>query len=335
MSFETIAQAPPRLNRSQLFVLANRPETFEAAAKSVADVVMFEIEDAVPPDQKPQARRNVVEALNDIDWGKKSLSMRINGLDTPYMYRDLIDILEGPAERLDLVLIPKAGNAADIYAVDVLVTQIEEAKGRKKRLGFQIMIETALGMANIDGIAAASPRNDSLHLGENDYAASVRARMKVVGGANPDYHILTDADEHGGRERHWGDMWHYPISRLVVASRANGLRPVDGPFLDPADSDGFRAAAMRAAVLGCEGKWGNDEASMRLANEVFSPSPDDVARARRVLNAAEEAASAGGGVATLDGKPLFMPQIRQAQTLAGQADMIALQGTLPPPPAHR
>ncbi len=136
MSFKTVEQAPPRLNRSQLFVLANRPETFEDAAKSEADVIMFEIEDAISPDDKPQARRNIVEALNDIDWGKKSISMRINGLDTPYMYRDLIDILEAPTERLDLVLIPKAGNAADIYAVDVLVTQIEEAMGREKPLGF-------------------------------------------------------------------------------------------------------------------------------------------------------------------------------------------------------
>ncbi len=324
MSFKTVEQAPPRLNRSQLFVLANRPETFEDAAKSEADVIMFEIEDAIPPDDKPQARRNIVDALNDIDWGKKSVSMRINGLDTPYMYRDLIDILEAPTERLDLVLIPKAGNAADIYAVDVLVTQIEEAMGREKQLGFQIMIETAQGMANIDEIAAASPRNDSLHLGENDYATSVHARMTVVGGANPNYHILTDADEHGGRERHWGDMWHYALSRLVVASRANGLRPVDGPFLDPADPDGYRAAAMRAAVLGCEGKWGNNEVLMRLANEVFSPSLDDVVKARRVLEAAKEAVRSGGGAATLDGKPLFMPQIRQAQALVRQAEMIGL-----------
>ena len=210
MSFSNIDQAPARLNRSQLFVLANRPETFEAAATSEADVIMFEIEDAIPPDEKPQARKNIIEALNDIDWGKKSISMRINGLDTPYMYRDLVDILEAPTERLDLILIPKAGTAADIYAVDMLVTQIEQAAGRKKPIAFQIMIETAQGMATIDEIAAASPRNDSLHLGENDYATSIRARMKVVGGPNPDYHVLTDPDEDGARQRHWGDMWHSP-----------------------------------------------------------------------------------------------------------------------------
>ena len=324
MSFSNIDQAPARLNRSQLFVLANRPETFEAAATSEADVIMFEIEDAIPPDEKPQARKNIIEALNDIDWGKKSISMRINGLDTPYMYRDLVDILEAPTERLDLILIPKAGTAADIYAVDMLVTQIEQSEGRKKPIAFQIMIETAQGMANIDEIAAASPRNDSLHLGENDYAASIRARMKVVGGPNPDYHVLTDPDENGTRQRHWGDMWHYAISRLVVAARAQGLRPVDGPFLDHSDPDGFTAAAMRAAVLGCEGKWGNDAEWMRLANAVFSPSPEEIARARRVLEVADEAVRAGGGVAVLDNKPILMPQIRQAQLLVEQADMIGL-----------
>lgn len=233
--------------------------------------------------------------------------MRINGLDTPFMYRDLVDLLEAPTERLDLIMIPKAGNASDIYAVDVLVTQIEQAMERKKPIGFQIMIETAQGMANIDEIAAASPRNDSLHLGENDYAASVRARMTVVGGPNPDYSILTGPDGDGRRDRHWGDMWHYALCRLVAAARANGLRPIDGPFLDPGDLEGYRAA-----VLGCEGKWGNDEPLMVIANEVFSPSPKAVAAARRVLDAV---AGAGVGVATVDGKPIMLPQVKQAERI--------------------
>jgi len=321
MSFKIAQEAPPRLNRSHLFVLANKPEKIEAATASEADLVMFEIEDNVPPDEKPAARQNIIAALNDLDWGEKSLCVRINGLDTPFMYRDLVDLLEAPTERLDLIMIPKAGNAADIYAVDVLVTQIELAMGRKKQLGFQIMIETAQGMTNIDEIAAASPRNDSLHLGENDYAASVRARMTVVGGPNPDYGILTDPNEDGQRARHWGDMWHYALCRLVAAARANGLRPIDGPFLDHSDPDGFRAAATRAAVLGCEGKWGNDEPWMVIANEVFSPSPEAVATARRVLDAV---AAAGVGVATMDGKPIMLPQVKQAESLVQQAKMIGM-----------
>lgn len=321
MSFRVTREAPPRLNRSHLFVLASKPERIEAAAKSVADVVMFELEDNVPPDDKPAARRNIIAALNDLDWGKKSLCVRINGLDTPFMYRDLVDLLEARTERLDLIMIPKAGNAADIYTVDVLVTQIEQAMGRKKPIGFQIMIETAQCMANIDEIAAASPRNDSLHLGENDYAASVRARMIVVGGPNPDYSILTDPDKDSRRDRHWGDMWHYALCRLVAAARANGLRPIDGPFLDHSDPDGFRAVAMRAAVLGCEGKWGNDDPWMVIANEVFSPSPEAVAMARRVLDAV---ADAGVGSATVDGKPIMLPQVKQAQTLVKQAELIGM-----------
>jgi len=322
MSFSIITPAPARLNRSQLFVLANKPATFEAAARSSADVVMFEIEDGVPPAEKPVARRNLVSALND--WGHKSLSVRINGLDTPHMYRDLVDLLEAPTERLDLIMIPKAGNRADVYAVDMLVTQIETAMRRRKRLAFQLMIETAQSLANIDEIASASPRNDSLHLGQNDLAASLGARMTKVGGANPDYHILTDADAGGSRERHWGDMWHYATARLVTAARAAGLRPIDGPFLDVADADGYRAAATRAAVLGCEGKWATTEDLLKVANDVFSPSPKAVAQARRILAAAEEAERIGGGVVTLDGKPIYLPQIKQARTLVEQAAVMGV-----------
>ena len=150
MSFTQIKQVPVRLNRSQRFVLSTDTSDIEAAAGSEADVVFFELEDAVVPEQKALGRKNVVEALNDLDWGPKTVSMRINGLDSPHMHRDLVDVLEGPSERLDLVLIPKAGTASDIYAVDVLVTQIEQATGREKRLGLEVMIETAQGMTNID-----------------------------------------------------------------------------------------------------------------------------------------------------------------------------------------
>jgi malyl-CoA/(S)-citramalyl-CoA lyase len=324
VSFSVTTPAPARLNRSQFFVLANRPATFEAAARSVADVVMFEIEDGVPPGEKPAARQNLIAALKGIDWGRKSLCVRINGLDTPHMYRDLVDLLEAPTERLDLIMIPKAGNRADIYAVDMLVTQIEAAMHRRKHLGFQIMIETAQGLANIDDIAAASPRNDSLHLGQNDLAASLGAKMTKVGGANPDYHVLTDANAAGERWQHWGDMWHYATARLVTAARAVGLRPVDGPFLDVTDPVGFRAAATRAAVLGCEGKWATTEELAGIANEVFSPSPRAVDQARRVLTAAGEAERLGGGVVSLDGKPIYMPQIKQARTLVEQAAMMGM-----------
>ncbi len=323
MSFKQVVEATPRVNRSELAVPGSSPRMFEKAAKSAADVVFLDLEDAVAPDMKEEARRNVIEAINDIDWGNKTLSVRINGLDTPYMYRDVVDLLERCSERLDLIMIPKVGTAADVYTVDCLVTQIETAKGRKKRVGFELIIETALGMQNVHEIAAASPRNESLHFGVADYAASVRARTVKIGGVHPDYGVLTDPDERGERAFFWGDPWHYAIARMVVAARANGLRPVDGPFGDIQDPDGYRAAARRAAVLGCEGKWAIHPSQIPLANEVFSPSPQEVERARRILEAMEQAKREGKGAVSLDGRLIDIASIRQAQALVAKAEQIA------------
>jgi malyl-CoA/(S)-citramalyl-CoA lyase len=326
MSFTTVEQATPRLNRSELAVPGSSPQFFEKAAKGAADVVFLDLEDAVAPDKKEQARKNIVQGINEIDWGTKTLSVRINGLDTPYMYRDLVDVLEQAGDRLDLIMIPKVGTAADVYAVDMLVTQIEQAKGRKKRIGFELIIETALGMANIDEIARASKRNESLHFGVADYAASTRARTVGIGGPNPDYAVLTDKGEEGERHTHWGDMWHYAIARMVVAARAAGLRPVDGPFGDFSDPDGFRAQARRSAVLGCEGKWAIHPSQVTLANEVFTPPEREVERARRILQAMGQARQEGKGAVSLDGKLIDIASIRQAEQLVATADRIAKGG---------
>ena len=244
MSFHTPEQAVGRLNRSELAVPGSQPEMFEKAAKLDVDVIFLDLEDAVAPDEKEQARKNIIRALNEIDWGKKSMSVRINGLDTHYMYRDVVDVVEQAGERLDLIMLPKVGTAADVYAVDMMVTQIEDAKGFKNRIGFEHIIETALGMQNVHEIASASKRNESLHFGVADYAASTRARTTSIGGANSDYAILTGSSGDENREVHWGDMWHYAIARMVVAARANGLRPIDGPFGD--FSDPSRAKLIRA-----------------------------------------------------------------------------------------
>jgi malyl-CoA/(S)-citramalyl-CoA lyase len=323
MSFTLVEQASARLNRSELAVPGSSPELFEKAAQGAADVIFLDLEDAVAPDQKEQARKNVIQAINDIDWGTKTLSVRINGLDTPYMYRDVVDVLEQAGDRLDLIMIPKVGIAGDVYAVDMLVTQIEQAKGRKKRIGFELIIETALGMANIREIAGASKRNESLHFGVADYAASTRARTTVIGGPNPDYVVLTDKAEDSTRQTHWGDMWHYAIARMVVAARAAGLRPVDGPFGDFSDPDGFKAQANRAAVLGCEGKWAIHPSQVALANEVFTPPAKEVDRARRILEAMEQARKEGKGAVSLDGRLIDIASIRQAEQLVAKADMIS------------
>ena len=323
MSFHVVQQAAARLNRSELAVPGSAPHMFEKAAQSDADVIFLDLEDAVAPDDKVQARKNIIKALNELDWGKKTMSLRINGLDTHYMYRDVVDVVEQAGARLDLIMIPKVGTAADVYAVDMMVTQIEDAKGFKKRIGFEHIIETALGMQNVTEIAGASKRNESLHFGVADYAASTRARTTIIGGVNPDYAVLTDPLDDGSRAVHWGDMWHYALARMVVAARANGLRPVDGPFGDFSDPDGYRAAAKRAAVLGCEGKWAIHPSQIALANEVMSPSDAEVTRAKRILEAMEQAAREGKGAVSLDGRLIDYASIRQAEVLVAKAKQIA------------
>lgn len=322
MSFQVVSQATPRLNRSELAVPGSQPNIFAKAAESSADIVFLDLEDAVAPDEKEQARLNVIAALNEIDWRGKTMSVRINGLDTHYMYRDVVDVVEQAGERLDLIMVPKVGTAADVYAVDMLLTQIEDAKSIKNRIGLEHIIETALGMQNVSEIAAASKRNESLHFGVADYAASTRARTTVIGGVNPDYAVLTDANDSNRREVHWGDMWHYALARIVVACRANGLRPVDGPFGDFQDEDGYMAAAKRAAVLGCEGKWAIHPSQIELANQIMSPSKEELNQAQRILQAMTEAEAAGKGAVSLDGRLIDYASIRQAEVMVEKSRQI-------------
>ena len=322
MSFHIVEQCTARLNRSELAVPGSNPKFLEKAASAKADVVFLDLEDAVAPDDKVPARKNIIEALNDLDWSDHTISIRINGLDTHYMYRDVVEIMEGAPGKLDLIMIPKAGTAADIYAIDMLVTQIEDATKVEKRVGFELIIETALGMMNVDELAGASPRLESLHFGVADYAASTKARTTVIGGPNADYHVLTDPDDDGNRDVHWGDMWHYPIARMVVAARAHGLRPIDGPFGDFSDPDGFIAQAKRASTLGCEGKWAIHPTQIDLANECFSPSEDEVTKAKRILEAMEQAQKEGKGAVALDGRLIDIASIKQAEVMVQKSEQI-------------
>ena len=321
MSFTNVVQATPRLHRSELAVPGSNPGLFEKAAKSAADVIFLDCEDAVAPDDKEQARKNIIQGLNDVDWGAKTIMVRINGLDTHYMYRDVVDIVES-CPRLDMVLIPKVGVAADVYAVDMLVTQIETAMRRSKRIGFEVLIETALGMANVEAIAQSSKRLEAMSFGVADYAASTRARTTVIGGVNQDSGVLTDRDAEGKREYFWSDPWHAAQTRMMVACRAYGLRPIDGPFGDFGDPDGFRAAANRVAVLGYEGKWAIHPSQIGLCNEVFTPAAAEVAKARRIMDAMAQAAKEGRGAVSLDGRLIDYASIRMAEALLKKADAI-------------
>ena len=230
MSFTIIEQATPRLHRSERAVPGSNPGLFEKAAQSAADIIFLDVEDAVAPDDKEQARKNIIAALNDINWGTKTMMVRINGLDTHYMYRDVVDIVEA-CPRLDMILIPKAGVPADVYAVDMLVTQIEAAKKRDKRIGFEVLIETALGMANVEAIAQSSRRLEAMSFGVADYATSTRARTTVIGGVNADYGVLTNKDASGNRAYYWADQWHAAqtshagrLPRLWLASDRRSVR---------------------------------------------------------------------------------------------------------------
>lgn len=319
MSFTSIEPARPRLHRSELAVPGTDPSLFPKAARSTADVIFLDCEDAVAPDDKEQARRNIVQALNEVDWGAKTMMVRINGLDTHYMYRDVIDIVES-CPRLDMILIPKVGVPQDVYAVDMLVTQIEAAKGREKRIGFEVLIETALGMANVEAIAQSSRRLEAMSFGVADYAASTRARTTVIGGVNRDCGVLSDQGEDGQRQYFWTDPWHAAQTRMLVACRAYGLRPIDGPFGDFKDPEGYIAAANRAAVLGYEGKWAIHPSQIDLANRVYTPSEAEVTKARRIV---EAMAQAGRGAVSLDGRLIDLASIRMAQALLAKADAIA------------
>lgn len=322
MSFTLVEQATPRLHRSELAVPGSNPAMFEKAARSAADIVFLDLEDAVAPDDKEQARRNIVQGLNEVDWGAKTMMIRINGLDTHYMYRDVVDIVEA-CPRLDMILIPKVGVAQDVYAIDVLVTQIEAAKKRNKRIGFEALIETALGMANVEAIAQSSRRLEAMSFGVADYAASTRARTTVIGGVHRDSGVLTDKDEQGKRQYFWTDPWHAAQTRMMVACRAYGLRPIDGPFGDFGDPDGYVAAANRAAVLGYEGKWAIHPSQIELANRVFTPSAAEVDKARRIVEAMAQAAREGKGAVSLDGRLIDIASIRMAEALLAKAEAIS------------
>lgn len=298
-----------RVQRSTLAVPGSNPTMIEKAADSAADCIFLDIEDAVAPDDKEKARKNIISALNEIDWKakNKTMSVRINGLDTHYMYRDVVDVMEQAGDKLDMILIPKVGVPADVYMVEAMLNQIEMAKGYQNKVGIEALIETPLGMANVEAIAAAPSRLEALHFGVADYAAFNKARTVNIGGLNPDYP---------------GDQWHAALSRMTVACRAYGLRPIDGPFGDFSDPDGYRAAAKRAAALGIEGKWAIHPSQITLANEEFSPLGGEVEKARRILEALKEAAAAGKGAASLDGKMIDAASERMAKNVIAVDDAI-------------
>ena len=317
MSFRTQPLPPARLNRCQLFGPGSRDSLFEKMAKSEADVINIDLEDSVAPDDKEQARKNAIQAIGDVDWGSKTLSVRINGLDTPFWYRDVVELLEQADERLDQIMIPKAGNAGDIYAVDALVTAIERAKGRKKKIGFEVIVESAAGLCHVEEIAAASPRMQAVSLGAADFAASMGMATTGIGGTQENYYMIREG------QKYWSDPWHWAQTAIVSACRTHGLLPVDGPFGDFSDQDGFISQARRSATLGMVGKWAIHPGQIALANAVFSPSEAAVTEAKEILAAMERAKAEGAGATVYKGRLVDIASIKQAEVIVRQSELIA------------
>ncbi len=317
MSFRLQPAAPARPNRCQLFGPGSNTKLFAKMAASAADVINLDLEDSVAPSDKDQARANVIEAIGNVDWGTKTLSVRINGLDTPYWYRDVVDLLEQSSDRLDQIMIPKVGCAEDVYAVDALVTAIEAAKGRSRKIAFEVIIESAAGIAHVEEIAASSPRLEAMSLGAADFAASMGMQTTGIGGTQENYYMLH------GQNRHYSDPWHWAQTAIVAACRTHGILPVDGPFGDFSDDEGYIAQARRSATLGMVGKWAIHPKQIALANQVFTPSDEAVAEAREILAAMEDAKASGAGATVYKGRLVDIASIKQAEVIVAQAELIA------------
>jgi len=315
MSHQYYNPARTRLQRSELAVPGSSPKMFEKALNSNADYVFLDLEDAVSPNDKLSARENIIRTLNEINWRErgKTISVRINSLDTHYMYRDVVEVVEQAGENLDTILLPKAGTASDVYMLSAMLNQIETSKGFKNRIGIEVLIETTLGMANVMDIAknGREERLEAMHFGVADYAASCRARTTVIGGLNPDYP---------------GDQWHAGLSQMLVACRAYGLRPIDGPFGDFNDPESYKDAARRGAALGFEGKWAIHPSQIELANEVYTPPESEVSHAKQILIALEEAAREGRGAAQLNGRMIDAASAKMAENIVNTDN--AIQGKL-------
>lgn len=310
---------PARLQRSELAVPATSEHFFEKAARSEADVIFLDLEDAVWPEHKDRARRLAVAALNEIDWRGKTMAVRVNALDTRWAWQDIIAVAqECPA--LDMILLPKASSASDIHFVETLLRGIEETTGRKTPIGIEALIETAPGLSNVDAIAAASPRLEALIFGVGDFSLSIGSRDPLTGGPSPLYQVLAAPDDAGQRAAYWGDPWHYALGRILTACRTWGLRAIDGPFGDVRDEAGYRASAQRAAALGFEGKWAIHPSQIATANEVFSYSAEEIAWAERVER--EMKAAPDAGAILIDGRLVDIAHLKMVDAIMARQKLI-------------
>jgi citrate lyase subunit beta/citryl-CoA lyase len=301
---------PRRLRRSELSTPGSSPKMLAKAAASDADLVFCDLEDSVAPNAKAQARDNVVAALHEHDWGVKSKAVRINAVETRWAHEDVIDIVTRAGEVLDLLIVPKVRSAHDIRFVDTLLEQLEERLGLQRRIGLEVLIEETVALAHVEEIAASVPRLECLIFGPGDMSASQQMRVDGIGVAD---------------DRYPGDVWHYARSRIVVAARAAGIDAVDGPFANFQDPERFRVEAGRAATLGFSGKWAIHPSQIAIANDVFSPSEEELAEARRVLELYGASEDGGVGAIADRGALIDAASARLLRNTTARAELIGMR----------
>ncbi len=298
-----------RLRRSELSTPASNERMIEKAAASNADLIFLDLEDSVAPNEKVGARAKAIKGLTTLNWGKKTRAVRINDLETEYAYQDIISIVEEAGEHLDILIIPKVKSARDVWWVDVLLTQIEKRLKRPQRIGLEVLIEEVEAMIHVEEIARSSSRLEAIIFGHFDYAASQGVDSKVIGG---------DLDTYPG------DLWHYARNKIVIAARAAGIDAVDGPYIDFKNPDGYRRECVRSRTLGFVGKWAIHPTQIDIANHVFSPSQEEVDRARKLDAIYTEAQARGLGAVAFEGKMIDVAIIRNARNIIQKADLIGM-----------
>lgn len=298
-----------RLRRSELSTPASSEKMIEKAAASEADLVFLDLEDSVAPKEKRSARGKVIEGLLTLNWGKKTRAVRINNIETEYAYEDIIEIVEKAGEHLDLIIIPKVKAARDVWWVDTLLTQIETKLKRTRKIALECLIEEVEALINAEEIAHSSPRLEALIFGPGDFSASQGIRMSAIGALPGGYP---------------GDMWHYARNKIVVAARAAGIEAVDGPYADFRNPDGYRVEATRACVLGFVGKWAIHPSQIAIANEAYSPTQNEVDRARKLAKAYADAEEQGLGAVAIDGVMVDAASVRILRNVIAKADLIGM-----------
>ena len=298
-----------RLRRSELSTPGSSDKMLEKAPTSDADFVFLDLEDAVAPNEKVAARAKVVHALRSYDWGRKTRAVRINNVQSEWCFEDVIHVVEEAGDCLDVIIIPKVMTAEDVRWVDTLISQIEKKHRWERRIGLEVLIEEVEAMINAAPIAKSTPRLEALIFGPGDFSASQGLRPDAAGGVSKDYP---------------GDVWHYARNQVLIAARAAGIDAVDGPFADFRDEEGYRRECTRAAVLGFSGKWCIHPSQIAIANEVFSPAPGQVERARKMIAAMEEAEEKGLGAVAVDGVMVDAASARLMRNITRRADLIGI-----------